>query len=132
MFSEFSVLSSLRPSLYFAGSAAVVTLLLSASPNAALLLAAAAALATFAVWPHRASQPIHAAVLIALLTNPIAAIVPTLLFKLDAHPYPPFIHLRIYANMTADSFGHVGFILVALFPIICSYWLTTPAPPPRL
>ena len=129
---EFSVISSLRPALYFAGSAAAVTLLLTASRNAALLLAAAAALATLAVWPHRGSQPIHAAVLIALLTNPIAAIVPTLLFKPDAHPYPPLIHQQLHANSTADIFGHAGLVFVGLFPIIYHYWLTTPAPPPRL
>jgi hypothetical protein len=124
--------SSLRPALYFAASAAILTLLLTGSRKGTLLIAAAVTLATFAVWPRRADQPIHAAVLTALLTNPIAAIVPTFLTKLDPRPDTPLVYLQIHANMTADVFLYGCSLLIVLFPIICHYWLTTPAPPPRL
>ncbi len=124
--------SSLRPALCFAGPPAVLILLVTGHIQIPLLIATAITLATFAVWPRRALQPIHAAILIALLTNPIAAIVPTFLTKLDPRPHTPLVYLQIYANMTADVFLYGGAILIVIFPLICHYWLTTPAPPPRL
>lgn len=124
--------SSLRPALYFASPPAVLFLLLTGHIQIPLLIATSVTLATFAVWPHRSTQPLHAAVLIALLTNPIAAIVPTFLAKLDPRPHTSLVYLQIYANMTAEVFLSGGALLVFLFPLICHYWLTTPAPPPRL
>ena len=124
--------SSFRPALYFAVPPAAFTFLLTGHLQVPLLIATSIALATFAVWPRRASQPIHAAMLIALLTNPIAAIIPAFLTKLDPRPHTPLVYLQIYANMTADVFLYGGALLVVLLPIICHKFLITPAPTPRL
>lgn len=129
---EFSVFPSLRPALYFASPPAVLIFLLTGHIKAPLVIAASIILATFAVWPRRASQPLHAAVLIALLTNPIVAAFATLLAQPPPRPLPFRIHLQIYANATAESFLLGGALLVLLFPLIAHKWLTTPAPPPRL
>jgi hypothetical protein len=124
--------SPVRAALFFSAYAAIFTLLLTGSRQATLLIASAVTLATFAVWPHSAAQPLHAAVLIALLTNPIAAIVPTLLTEMAPRPHTPLVYLQIHANTTAEVFAHGCSLFIVLFPIICHYWLTTPAPPPRL
>ena len=58
--------SPVRAALFFSAYAAIFTLLLTGSRQATLLIASAVTLATFAVWPHSAAQPLHAAVLIAL------------------------------------------------------------------
>jgi hypothetical protein len=101
--------SPVRAALFFSASAAIFTLLLTGSRQATLLIAS-----------------------VVTLTNPIAAIVPTLLTKLDPHPHTPLVYLQIHANITAEVFAHGCSLFIVVFPIICHYWLTTPAPPPRL